>query len=100
MAKTFRLPRETSVARVLSNAGRTFRLCRAARRAYRAEPSNVGAATRRADRTLAAWSVSRKVAFIRALATGAPRKTLVSRARAYFRALKAWKAYYAGKVAK
>jgi len=100
MGKPFRLPRETNVARVLSNAGRTFRLYRAARAAHKAAPSNVGAATRRADRTMAAWSVSRKVAFVRALAAKAPRKTLVSRARAYFRALKAWQAYYAGKVAK
>lgn len=100
MAKRPTLPRETNVSRVLSNAQRTFRLARSARMAHKAEPSNVGAKVRRAERTLAAWSVSRKVAFIRALASKAPRKVLYSRARAYFRALKAWQTYYAGKVAK
>jgi hypothetical protein len=87
------LPRETNLPRVLSFFRRTLRLVRKARADAKARAGNVGADTRRRERTLAAWSVSRKVAFMRARSA---KRSVLKAARAYHRALAAWQSYYNG----
>ena len=51
---------ERNTTRLDSQMLRSIRLCLSARDAAKASPGNVGATTRRRDRTLAAWSLSRK----------------------------------------
>lgn len=52
---------ENHVVRLVSQLRRSLGLCRVAREAAKACPTNIGLTTRRRDRTLAAWSLSRKV---------------------------------------
>lgn len=93
---------ENNIVRVRSQLLRSLRLMRAARVSAKAAPDNIGAAGRRADRTLAAWAVSRKVVAakagtgLRGAAKNARRKKA---ARNYIRALRRWQANYRGTVA-
>jgi hypothetical protein len=99
MANSPTLPRETNPARVLSVLSRSLRLARTARTVAKANPHNVGATARRADRTLAAWAQSRRVRFVRVYGNvalrGAARTSAVRKAaRQYREALKVWARHY------
>jgi hypothetical protein len=52
---------EHNVVRLRSQLLRSLGLMRTARATAKQAPRNIGATTRRRDRTLAAWSLSRKV---------------------------------------
>lgn len=96
------LPKETNVARVLSQYRRSLRLAREATRAARVNP-NPGTIARRNDRTLAALSLRAKVAFVTVnigtLRGAARMSRLKNAARKYRACLARWTAYYRGAVA-
>jgi hypothetical protein len=90
---------ENNSTRIRSQLLRSVRLMRAARGAAKAAPGNVGATSRRRDRTLAAWAVSRKAVAakagtgLRGAAKNARRKRA---ARNYIVALRRWQENYRG----
>jgi hypothetical protein len=90
---------ENNVVRIRSQLLRSLRLMRAARSGAKAAPANIGATSRRRDRTLGAWVLSRKVyaakagTGLRGAAKAARRKKA---ARAYILALRAWQRNYRG----
>lgn len=100
-------PRETNPARLTSQLRRTLALVHRASRQYRAD-RNIGTATRRRERTLAALALRAKVAIVRVAArptkgpgslAGAARLAALRRAVRTFRARHAaWEAFYRGGV--
>ncbi len=103
------LPREVNPTRIVSQYRRTVRLVRKASADAKGNP-NPGTVSRRRERTLAAWSLSRKVRFVRITAKdsagtflfrptfkGAARLGSIRKAaRDYRKANAAWRAYYFG----
>ncbi len=92
------LPRETRSVVVRSHYRRSLTLARKASKDARENP-NPGTLSRRRDRTLAAWSMSRKYRFVcitnHSTLRGAARLGAIRRAaRSYYRALAIWKGYY------
>ena len=83
------LPRETNMARILSQMARSLRKMRKAK--------DMGPSMRR-DRTMAAWALSRKVRFVRvyngSLRGAARMGALKKAAREYRAALAAWRGNY------
>lgn len=98
---TVTLPREVSPEKVGSDYRKAIVRMSDARKVWTEAKSNVGAIGRRRDRTLAAWSLSRKLYFVRTYHRtdihGAAKVSAIRKAaRAYRRANLAWKGYYFG----
>lgn len=90
---------EHNTTRLASQILRSLRLCREARKAAKAAPGNIGATTRRRDRTLAAWSLSRKMLAAKAGTglRGAAKAARIRKAATKAAAAKAaWTANYRG----
>lgn len=88
---------DNNLARMVSQLRRSLRLMRAARAAAKAAPANIGATTRRRDRTLAAWSLSRKVRAAKAgsnLRGAAKAARIRKAARSYQEAKARWQHNY------
>lgn len=96
------LPREANPVRVRSQYRRSVRLMRKGVADAKANP-NAGTVSRRRERTLAAWSVSRKLRVIVLSLPGGTKLrgaakigALRRAARAYYHALATWRGYYNG----
>ena len=88
---------EHNITRLRSQFFRSVRLMRAARAAAKAAPANIGTVTRRRDRTLAAWSLSRKILAAKAgtgLRGAAKAATVAKATRRAVAAKAAWTANY------
>ena len=91
------LPRETNLARILSQYSRSLGKAREAS-ALAAFSPNKGTRARRIDRIRAAWAMSRKVRFVRIyngkLAGAAKMSAMRKAAREYRHAILAWRGNY------